>query len=1368
MIVNEISTGSMPLSTSVQLADGGYAVFWSEHIAWDFVTDVTNISLRIFDADGTPRTNEIPIVGPGQGLKYYVSGVATHDGGIFITWTDWGGGYDVMGSDGSWAAVWALKLSLSGDILVPEFQVNQTTFLAQVESDICCLSNGSVVLTWFDESSRNILARLVDADGHFLTDEITVSASASYSPAITNLSSGGFAIASAAYASGSPTVQIGIFDASGMLLHNVGVAASGAQRVPDVIGLSGGGFAVAWQENGADGADQVMVQVFTEVGEAIGAPFAIGDCADSSRYVVSLATCGEGFAAIWCDTSNDSADQDGSAILLQVFSASGAAISAPSLVNVEQRLGDQNAPSIYEGADGTLRVTWTDWGSLTDGLADIRSCVIDPANLPEAPGPGSLNTAPVADPDWPDVTSRHGEVVDIDLASLFTDPDGDALTFSVSGLPEGLSLSETGHIVGTVTSLVGDFPVTVIANDGHGGTTSVAFQWDITSSPQTEPWDFSASGNADVTTFAILAGDAYTGDRTGNDAGSSVVLAPAGWRAIMTTWDGLGARPTRENGSPIAVFDNSENTDMQATVYQELATGRIVVAYRGTDGDGELLDVSVAMGLGLREGEILGAVIGSRAESYLSCAMHFYEDFCDRWAANHPDFSLDSISFTGHSLGGMVAGYMSGVTGAQAMVFDTGPQSAIFDTLDPVMDRPRGYGYLAGGAPDTSGLVSQRVGGEMLGMAVSGGLASFNFLEAIWNAYQIIGEPIVHVVGGPYRFPISLGEAAVEAIIGYVGDRWGDMSVEGTALDELQPGYETLFNFFPAGLGPIALHSSSLLATMSISQQFYHDTDFSQAPGLLTSWFDESIYSSAVNGVRSSGHRIVSNASGISSLFQEVVDASNGQRDSALFTMIEDARQIVLPWAQDLTSYQDRGHFGPYPHRTQGNGQGAMDTFVTRGMSEIIVETTCRATLSDGISYLPTSYAASGGWITFDLAAMGGGLWGGIDMILQGLASQNLGAEAVALRIYDALIVAANDRSTRATLGTAGDDLVLASAHEDGSGQNFRGGGGSDLLVGTYADDTIRGEAGINTLVGGGGADDMFGGNEADLLLGGTQDDVLATMGGRDTLWGEAGADSLDGGNGDDLLYGGSHADTLNGGTGADTLYGGAGADELHGGGGNDVLYDAEDGTPYTQNDTFDGGDGIDTVILSRSVAPTGSGATIDLRRETVQINALGRDIFISIENVEGSNLGDALTGTDGANRLSGWEGSDTLNGGWGADTLCGGSQRDFLYLGDDVSRDVILYNDIVESGLGSRSDVVYNFDELLDVIDLRAIDSNIGAAGDQRFGFASSATANSVWTVTNRVGTQVLGDVNGDAVADYSIMLNGAFTPLSSSNFLL
>ena len=58
-----------------------------------------------------------------------------------------------------------------------------------------------------------------------------------------------------------------------------------------------------------------------------------------------------------------------------------------------------------------------------------------------------------------------------------TDPDGDSLTFSATGLPAGLSInSSTGRIQGTV-STAGNYNVTVTANDGNGGTDSASFTW---------------------------------------------------------------------------------------------------------------------------------------------------------------------------------------------------------------------------------------------------------------------------------------------------------------------------------------------------------------------------------------------------------------------------------------------------------------------------------------------------------------------------------------------------------------------------------------------------------------------------------------------------------------------------------------------------------------------------------------------------------------------------------------------------------------------------------------------------------------------------------------------------------------------------
>ena len=59
------------------------------------------------------------------------------------------------------------------------------------------------------------------------------------------------------------------------------------------------------------------------------------------------------------------------------------------------------------------------------------------------------------------------------------DPDGDALTFGVAGLPSDLSMDPSnGLISGTIGSTArteGPYVVTVTADDGKGGTTTVSF-----------------------------------------------------------------------------------------------------------------------------------------------------------------------------------------------------------------------------------------------------------------------------------------------------------------------------------------------------------------------------------------------------------------------------------------------------------------------------------------------------------------------------------------------------------------------------------------------------------------------------------------------------------------------------------------------------------------------------------------------------------------------------------------------------------------------------------------------------------------------------------------------------------------------------
>jgi hypothetical protein len=70
-----------------------------------------------------------------------------------------------------------------------------------------------------------------------------------------------------------------------------------------------------------------------------------------------------------------------------------------------------------------------------------------------------------------------GQSVSLQLSA--SDPDGDVLTYSASGLPQGLSLvSSTGLIRGALRK-AGSFAVTVTVVDGRGGSASRSFTWTV-------------------------------------------------------------------------------------------------------------------------------------------------------------------------------------------------------------------------------------------------------------------------------------------------------------------------------------------------------------------------------------------------------------------------------------------------------------------------------------------------------------------------------------------------------------------------------------------------------------------------------------------------------------------------------------------------------------------------------------------------------------------------------------------------------------------------------------------------------------------------------------------------------------------------
>ena len=409
-------------------------------------------------------------------------------------------------------------------------------------------------------------------------------------------------------------------------------------------------------------------------------------------------------------------------------------------------------------------------------------------------------------------------------------------------------------------------------------------------------------------------------------------------------------------------------------------------------------------------------------------------------------------------------------------------------------------------------------------------------------------------------------------------------------------------------------------------------------------------------------------------------------------------------------------------------------------------------------------------------------------------------------------------------IGGDGNDLIVGGS---GAGNDtYRGGNGIDtvrytsavtgisvnLAAGTASGNEIGQDRvlGVENVIGGQSGDTIQGNVFANRIDGYTGNDMITSGFGNDTLDGGLGADSLAGGSGNDTyvvdqpgdivveaagmgvdsvlagvswtlgLYqenltlsgdaasagtGNSLGNAISGNAGANLLSGGAGADVLRGQDGNDTL----DGG--TSNDTMFGGTGNDTyrVDSAGDVVTELAGAGTDTVNAVLSFTLGAAQEILQLLGVAaldgtGNALDNTLRGNGGGNLLSGLQGSDKLFGAAGADTLAGGLGKDFLSGG--TGNDVFVFGDAADSGpFQAGRDVIQDFQQGQDLIDLSAIDANAVTTGTQEtFTFigssafsATDATGQLRFATDTVTGIGTLyGSTDADAQAEFSIQLNG------------
>ncbi|MBK9081558.1 MAG: tandem-95 repeat protein [Rhizobiales bacterium] len=378
--------------------------------------------------------------------------------------------------------------------------------------------------------------------------------------------------------------------------------------------------------------------------------------------------------------SGADADPDGDA--LTVSAVNGVA------GNVGSAVAGGNGGSFTIGADGTLSFDpGADFNDLAVGETRTTSVTY---TISDGEGGTSTATATVTVTGVNDAptstalanqTGADASSVNLDVSGAFSDPDAtDALAFSASGLPAGLSIDPvTGVISGTIdhsASASGPYSVTVTATDPSGATTSQTFTWTVTNpAPAAQDDAFAASENT------VASGNVLVDNGSGADAdpdGDALTVS-----AVNGVAGNVGSAVAGGNGGSFTIGADGTLSFDPGADFNDLAVGETrttSVTYTISDGEGGTSTATATVTVtGVNDAPVSTALANQTGADASSVNLDVSGAFSD------PD-ATDALAF---SASGLPAGLsIDPVTGVISGTIDhsasaSGPYSVTVTATDP-------------------------------------------------------------------------------------------------------------------------------------------------------------------------------------------------------------------------------------------------------------------------------------------------------------------------------------------------------------------------------------------------------------------------------------------------------------------------------------------------------------------------------------------------------------------------------------------------------------------------------------------------------------------------------------------------------------
>lgn len=493
--------------------NGEYVVVWSSNQNSGSDGDGFGVRMQRFDASGNEIVSELQVNQTTSNNQHHATVAVDSSGRGVLVWTN-----DVSGP-----GVRARLFNADGSFNGAEFTVNTTASGDQDNSAVAMDAAGNFVIVWEGNGpgdGSGIFAQRFDANGSKVGSEILVNNTTSGTqsePAVAVNASGQFAV-TWAY---DGEIYVRHFDATGTAIHNdtlvdnnLAVASGPAVKIDD-----SGRTVVVYRTNGFLGAGSgVWGKAFDFDGSLRHDFFQVSDAtfsSDNTAPSIAMDAAGN-FIVVY--EGNDDGDGSGDSVKVRRYNSNTTPIAAAQIVNVTTS-SDQNKASVALLDINNYVVVWSGNGNQS-GQTD--SSGVFARQYGTSVGP---NLAPTADAGGP-YSIAEGDSLNLD-ASGSSDPDTDPLTY-MWDLDNDGNFSEPGEPT-TETPTVdwatlqtygidddGVYTIGLRVDDGQGGIDTTTTTLTVTNVAPT----LSTTGTRSAT-----AGGNYTLNLSAVDDGNDTITS---------------------------------------------------------------------------------------------------------------------------------------------------------------------------------------------------------------------------------------------------------------------------------------------------------------------------------------------------------------------------------------------------------------------------------------------------------------------------------------------------------------------------------------------------------------------------------------------------------------------------------------------------------------------------------------------------------------------------------------------------------------------------------------------------------------------------------------------------------------------------